>query len=120
MVELKSPGWVTELLLRQFQGCFESLSKNKYASVKKCLIESQPYISTMIALELVGSSNPSSLLVDPYGNFVIQSALKVSKGFAYKCLMKLVSSNATSMQSNLYGKKILDRIENRRPFTFRI
>ncbi|KAL8217711.1 hypothetical protein R6Q57_021084 [Mikania cordata] len=119
MVELKSPG-VTELLVRQFQGCFESLSKNKYASnvVEKCLMESQPYISTMIVLELVGSSNPSSLLVDPYGNFVIQSALKVSKGFAYKCLLKLVSSNVTSMQSNLYGKKILDRIEKRRPFTF--
>ncbi|KAL8268255.1 hypothetical protein R6Q59_002053 [Mikania micrantha] len=66
MVELKSPG-VTELLVRQFQGSFESLSKNKYASnvVEKCLIESQQYISTMIVLERVGSSNPSSLLVDP-------------------------------------------------------
>ncbi|KAL8257122.1 hypothetical protein R6Q59_029163 [Mikania micrantha] len=67
MVELRSSG-VTELLVRQFQGCFVSLSKNKYASNvgEKCLIESQPYISTMIVLELVGSSNPSSLLVDPY------------------------------------------------------
>ncbi|KAI3758833.1 hypothetical protein L6452_06405 [Arctium lappa] len=107
---------LTELLVRQLQGNFASLSRNKYASnvVEKCLIESGPEISTKIILELVGSPNPSLLLVDPYGNFVIQSALKVSKGFAHECLRKLISRNVTAMQSNLYGKKILEKIEKRR------
>ncbi|KVH89212.1 Armadillo-like helical [Cynara cardunculus var. scolymus] len=115
MVGLKLPD-LTQLLVRQLQGNFASLSRNKYASnvVEKCLIESGPEISTNIILELVGSPNPSLLLVDPYGNFVIQSALKVSKGFAHECLRKLISRNVTAMQSNLYGKKILEKIEKRR------
>nr|XP_043616284.1 pumilio homolog 12-like [Erigeron canadensis] len=115
MVGLKSPE-LTELLVRQLQGNFAYLSQNKYASnvVEKCLIESGSDVSTEIILELVGSSNPSLLLVDPYGNFVIQSALKVSKGFAHECLYKLISRNVASMQSNLYGKKILEKLEKRR------
>ncbi|KAI3785436.1 hypothetical protein L1987_44554 [Smallanthus sonchifolius] len=115
MVGLQSPV-LTEVLVRQLQGNFASLSQNKYASnvVEKCLIESEPDISTKIILELVESPNSSSLLVDPYGNFVIQSALKVSKGFAFECLRKLISRNVYTMHSNLYGKKILEKIEKRR------
>lgn len=80
MLQLKS-AQLTELLVSQLQGNFANLSQNKYASnvVEKCLTESRPSVSANIILELVRSPNPSSLLVDPYGNFVIQSALKVSK-----------------------------------------
>ncbi|KAK1422200.1 hypothetical protein QVD17_25157 [Tagetes erecta] len=116
MVQLKSVPQLTELLVRQLQGKFANLSQNKYASnvVEKCLTESRPIVSEDIILELVESANASSLLVDPYGNFVIQSALKVSKGFAYDSLLNLISRNVTSMQSNIYGKKILERIERKR------
>lgn len=72
---------LTSLLVRQLQGNFASLSCNKYGSnvVEKCLNESGEDISTLIVLELITSPNSSLLLVDPYANFVIQSALKVSK-----------------------------------------
>ncbi|XP_071712710.1 pumilio homolog 12-like [Rutidosis leptorrhynchoides] len=114
MVGLKSPE-LTELLVRHLQGHFAYLSQSKYASnvVERCLTESGPEISSKIILELVRSPNSASLLVDPYGNFVIQSALKVSKGFAHQCLRKLISGNVTAMQSNLYGKKILEKLEKR-------
>ncbi|XP_076939323.1 pumilio homolog 12-like [Bidens hawaiensis] len=110
---------LTKVLVNQLEGNFAYLSQNKYASnvVEKCLIESEPDISTKIILELVNSPNASSLLVDPYGNFVIQSALKVSssiRGIASESLRELILRNVNSMQSNLYGKKILEMVEKKR------
>lgn len=80
MVGLNIPEF-TALLVNQLQGNFAALACNKYASnvVEKCLTESGENISTLIILELIRSPNSSLLLVDPYANFVIQSALKVSK-----------------------------------------
>ncbi|XP_076920085.1 pumilio homolog 12-like [Bidens hawaiensis] len=84
MVGLNIPE-LTALLVRQLQGNFATLSCNKYGSnvVEKCLNESGEGVSTRIVLELVRSPNSSSLLVDLYANFVIQSALKVSKVSKY-------------------------------------
>ncbi|KAL8261115.1 hypothetical protein R6Q59_025164 [Mikania micrantha] len=107
---------LTALLVRQLQGHFASLSCNKYASnvVEKCLNESGEEVVARIIMELVRSPNSSLLLVDPYANFVIQSALKVSKGFAQECLCGLISKNMLSMRTNLYGKKILERLEKKK------
>ncbi|KAI3773721.1 hypothetical protein L1987_48251 [Smallanthus sonchifolius] len=115
MVGLNVPD-LTALLVRQLQGNFASLSCNKYGSnvVEKCLNESGEEISTRIVLELIRSPNSSLLLVDPYANFVIQSALKVSKGYAHECLCGLISKNMWSMQTNLYGKKILGRFNKKK------
>lgn len=115
MVGLKSPE-LTGLLVRELQGNFASLARNKFASnvVEKFLAEAGQDISAKIIRELVASRNSQSLLVDPYANFVIQIALRVSKGFTYECLLDLIRRNAASMQTNLYGKKILERIEKRK------
>ncbi|KAI3686774.1 hypothetical protein L1987_80461 [Smallanthus sonchifolius] len=103
-------------LVRQLQGNFAPLSCNKYASnvVEKCLNESGEEISRQIVMELITCSNPSMLLTDPYANFVIQSALTVSSGYVYDCLLELISDNLSSMRTNLYGKKILAWFEKRR------
>ncbi|KAI7757514.1 hypothetical protein M8C21_015218 [Ambrosia artemisiifolia] len=115
MVGLNIPE-LTALLVRQLQGNFATLSCNKYGSnvVEKCLNESGEEISTRIVLELIRSPNSALLLVDPYANFVIQSALKVSKGFAHNCLCGLISKNMCYMQTNLYGKKILGRFNKKK------
>ncbi|XP_076934546.1 uncharacterized protein LOC143600877 [Bidens hawaiensis] len=108
---------LTALRVRQLKGNFAYLACNKYASnvVEKCLNKSGEEMSTRTVMELVGSPNSSMLLVDPYANFVIQSALRVSKeGFAYDCLCSLISKNTLSMRTNLYGKKILEKVEKRR------
>ncbi|KAK9270326.1 hypothetical protein L1049_025904 [Liquidambar formosana] len=72
---------VTAKLLKQLGGSYFSLSCNKYGSnvVEKCLIESGEELSRQIIMELLRSPNVSMLLVDPFGNYVIQSALSVSK-----------------------------------------
>ncbi|KAL4566268.1 hypothetical protein LXL04_030381 [Taraxacum kok-saghyz] len=115
MVGLNVPEF-TAWLVRELQGKFAFLSCNKYASnvVEKCIKESGKEISNKIVMELITSPNPSMLLVDPYANFVIQSALTVSTGFVYECLLEVISDNMSSMRSNLYGKKILAWFERRR------
>ncbi|CAH1422019.1 unnamed protein product [Lactuca virosa] len=108
---------LTQVLVRQLKGQFSSLSRNKYASnvVEKCLTETDSDIRETIIFELIKTPNSLALLLDPYGNFVIQSALNASKeGLAYECLRNLISRNESSMQSNLYGKKILESIEKKR------
>ncbi|KAF3446583.1 hypothetical protein FNV43_RR11763 [Rhamnella rubrinervis] len=108
LLELRIPQ-ITENLLRQLKGSYAFLSCNKYGSnvVEKCLLVSQQEQITQIVLELITSPNASMLLLDPYGNYVIQSALSVSKGFIHKALQNLVHCNSPMMRSNLYGKKVL-------------
>ncbi|KAG8499260.1 hypothetical protein CXB51_005754 [Gossypium anomalum] len=71
----------TESLLRQLEGNYASLSCNRYGSnvVEKCLLESGEEQSTRIIKELLRSPIGSRLLVNRFGNYVIQSALSVSK-----------------------------------------
>lgn len=80
LLDLRMPQ-ITENLLRQLKGSFLFLSCNKYGSnvVEKCLLVSQQEQTTQIVMELITNPNASMLLLDPYGNYVIQSALSVSK-----------------------------------------
>lgn len=68
-------------LLKQFEGSFISLSCNKYGSnvVEKLLMGCNEEESSQIIIELLRNPNVSMMLLDPFGNFVIQSALSVSK-----------------------------------------
>lgn len=80
ILELKETQ-TTESLLRQLQGNYASLSCNRYGSnvVERCLLESEEPLTTRIIVELLRSPIVSTLLLDPFGNYVIQSALSVSK-----------------------------------------
>ncbi|WOG98966.1 hypothetical protein DCAR_0418312 [Daucus carota subsp. sativus] len=115
LLGLKEPD-ITGSIVRQLQGSFLSISCNKYGSnvVEKCLIESGGEQCTRIIMELVRSPNASMMLLDPFGNFVFQSALSVTKGYARIALLQLVRANAVVMKSNLYGKKILAWLEKRK------
>lgn len=111
LLGLKIPE-IMENLLRQLQGSFLSLSCNKYASnvVEKFLTESSMEWSSLIIIELLRSDDVSLLLIHPYGNFVIQSALVASRGFVRNTLLALIRLNAPVMQTNHYGKKVLARL----------
>lgn len=90
---------VTKYLLKRFQGCFVALSCNKYASnVVEKLLQSGEEVSIAIIMELLRSSNASMLLVDPFGNFVIQTALSVSK-VRYPSSAQLGNSNINQSTS---------------------
>ncbi|KAK3035755.1 hypothetical protein RJ639_033457 [Escallonia herrerae] len=73
---------VTEDILAQLAGKYVSLAKNKYGSnvVERCLKESSDDQISQIIEELIFSPEDFlSVVQDPYGNYVIQSALSVSK-----------------------------------------
>ncbi|KAH7838444.1 hypothetical protein Vadar_026412 [Vaccinium darrowii] len=112
LLGLKTPG-INENLVMQFEGSFVSLSCNKYASnvVEKCFTESGEEISSQILMEFIRSPEVSMLLINPFGNSVIQSALSVSKGSIRSTLLNLIRANAPTLRSNRYGKKVLDRFD---------
>ncbi|GLT58870.1 hypothetical protein SLA2020_317310 [Shorea laevis] len=107
---------ITNKLLRQLGGSYLALSCNKYGSnvVEKCLMESGEQNAAQIIMELLNNQNASMLLLDPFGNYVIQSALKVSKGDVHVALLNLVWKNSPMMRSNIYGKKVLAWFEKKK------
>lgn len=69
---------VTSALSKHLDGNYVQLSYDKYGShvVQKCL-ENREFCSRRIIAELL--SDIDSLLVDPFGNYVIQTAWIVSE-----------------------------------------
>ncbi|RYR55713.1 hypothetical protein Ahy_A06g030891 [Arachis hypogaea] len=94
---------VTKSLMKQLEGKFVSMSCNKYGSnvVEKFFQDSGESHSRSIILELLHYPNVSMLLVDPYANFVISSAVIVSKGGTQEELLKC--QNETSLFSHVYS-----------------
>ncbi|QHN88541.1 hypothetical protein HN51_017568 [Arachis hypogaea] len=103
---------VTKSLMKQLEGKFVSMSCNKYGSnvVEKFFQDSGESHSRSIILELLHYPNVSMLLVDPYANFVISSAVIVSKGGTQEELLKVIKQHSPMMRSNHYGKKLLGRL----------
>ncbi|KAK3231270.1 hypothetical protein Dsin_003151 [Dipteronia sinensis] len=121
LLEMKVPQ-ITVNLLRQLEGHYASLSCNKYGSnvVEKCLKLSGEQESMRIIMELLRSPNASRLIVDPYGNYVIQSALSVSKqGFLFDALVNLVKINFQVMRNNIYGRKVVAWFEKNKLHIYR-
>ncbi|OIW09451.1 hypothetical protein TanjilG_22725 [Lupinus angustifolius] len=113
LVAMKIPR-VTENLLRQLEGKFLLLSCNKYGSnvVERIFLDSAEQHSAHIIVELLHNPNVSRLLVDPFGNYVIKTALSVSKDAIRNALLELIQLHSAMMRSNIYGKKLLDRVDN--------
>lgn len=80
LLQLKNPH-ITTNLLRKFKGHYLTISCNKFGSnvVEKCLTETEEMHSMEIVNELLRSPDLPKLFVDPFGNYVVQSAIKVSK-----------------------------------------
>ncbi|KAF3794277.1 Pumilio-like protein 12 [Nymphaea thermarum] len=103
--------WIRPKILDKLKGHFLSLSLQKYSSnvVEECLRESAEKELTQIIRELLDSPDFVMLLKGEYGNYVAQSALRVSAGCAiHSDLVKSVQANASSLRCP-YGKKVLSR-----------
>lgn len=79
---------VSSNLHRQLEGRFVYLSCNKYGSnvVEKFFHDAGVHLSEKIIAELLNSPNVSRLLVDPFGNYVICTALVKFKVSAFECM----------------------------------
>ncbi|XP_047342806.1 putative pumilio homolog 8, chloroplastic [Impatiens glandulifera] len=107
---------VNASILNQLKGNFFAFSRSKFASnvVQKCLTLTEPAQAEQVIIELIENPNISVLLVDPFGNFVIQSAFAASQGRVRTRLLDIIIQNVPIMRSNLYGKKVIQMLERRR------
>ncbi|XP_022899284.1 pumilio homolog 12-like [Olea europaea var. sylvestris] len=107
---------VTEKTLEQLAGAYASLSMNKYGSnvVEKCLKESEEHQALKIVNEIIRSPNFLMVLQDPYGNYVAQSALAISKGATRYAMIHLIHMHYELLHSHPHGKRVLARIRGRK------
>ncbi|KAL2512133.1 Pumilio12 [Abeliophyllum distichum] len=107
---------VTAKILEQLAGAYASLSMNKYGSnvVEKCLKESEEHLALEIVNEIIRSPNFLMVLQDPYGNYVAQSAMAISKGAIRHAMIHLIHIHYELLHSHPHGKRVLARIRGRK------
>ena len=73
--------WAVAEVIDRLDGNFVHLAMQKFSSnvVEKCLKLSDSEKMAQIVQELINSTHLPHLLQDPFANYVIQSALTVSK-----------------------------------------
>ncbi|XP_019097677.1 PREDICTED: putative pumilio homolog 13 [Camelina sativa] len=108
VVELENQQ-VTEALVVQLLGSYAYLARNKYGShaVQK-LLQLKSINTRLIVNDLVQEID--TLLVDPFGNYVIQTAWFVSKDDVRHMLKWHIERNIRLMRCNKFGNKILERL----------
>ncbi|RDX58339.1 putative pumilio-like 7, chloroplastic, partial [Mucuna pruriens] len=93
-------------LLGQFRGNYVTLSAQKFSShvVEKCLKHIGDSRSKIVR-ELLSAPHFEQLLQDPYANYVIQSALTVTKGPLHASLVEAVRPHKI-LRTSPYCKRI--------------
>ncbi|KAF3593412.1 hypothetical protein DY000_02023289 [Brassica cretica] len=100
---------VAASLAQYLDGHYVQLSCDKFGShvVQKCL-ETRQFNSRRIINELI--SDIDSILVDRFGNYVIQTAWVVSQDDMRSKLLYHINKNYPLMRCNMYGRKILEKL----------
>ncbi|KAE8686772.1 hypothetical protein F3Y22_tig00111027pilonHSYRG00063 [Hibiscus syriacus] len=103
--------YVAAAMIAQLEGSFVALSFNKYGSnvVEKCLKESGEQLSSRIIIEIINDHDFLKVIGHDYGNYVVQSALSVSKGDLRNALLAFIQHHYSFLQSNPFGRRVLNR-----------
>ncbi|XP_073142421.1 putative pumilio homolog 8, chloroplastic [Henckelia pumila] len=113
LLELGVPH-VTAAVLAHLSGNFVALSLNKYGShvVENCMKTSEGDQVIEIINEIISSPKFLTVLQDPYGNFVAQSAIKFSKGtFLHKNMIALILEHYPFLHSHPHGQRVLTKVK---------
>ncbi|KAL0710150.1 hypothetical protein Bca4012_017128 [Brassica carinata] len=105
--------WAINGILEQLEGNYTELSMQKCSSnvVEKCLRLADDKHRARIIRELVNYGCLDKVMLNPYGNYVVQAALKQSKGTtAYGHLVDAIKLHVSSLRTNSYGKKVLSAL----------
>ncbi|KAI5072453.1 hypothetical protein GOP47_0012559 [Adiantum capillus-veneris] len=105
--------WALVEVVSRLEGSFPHLAMQKFSSnvVEKCLKVATDESKSIIVKELMSSSSLSQLLQDPYANYVIQSALQVTKGHLHASVIDAIKPHVHVLRSSPYGKRILSRTQ---------
>ncbi|CAI9769225.1 unnamed protein product [Fraxinus pennsylvanica] len=107
ILELKIPSAASKLT-SQFEGNYVHLSTQKFGShvVEKCLVVCNDETRSKIILELLSATYFEQLLQDPHANYVVQTALRVSKGPVHNSLVDAIESHKAISRNSPYSKRI--------------
>ncbi|KAK7308093.1 hypothetical protein VNO77_41688 [Canavalia gladiata] len=107
---------INATIISRLRGKYVQLSMNKHASnvVEDLLEFSEERDAAIIVQEIMYNRNFLGILQDPYGNYVIQRALKSCKGSLNKTLSSSILSNYGHLHSHLYGKRVLAFVKGRK------
>ncbi|XP_027361256.1 pumilio homolog 12-like [Abrus precatorius] len=107
---------VNSAIISRLRGKYVQLSMNKHASnvVEDLLEFSEESDAAIIVQEIMYNRNFLGILQDPYGNYVVQRALKNCKGTLNKILSSSILSNYPHLHSHLYGKRVLAFVKARK------
>ncbi|KAK7390514.1 hypothetical protein VNO78_25822 [Psophocarpus tetragonolobus] len=85
------------------------LSVNNHASnvVQKLFQFSRSVHAAVIARELMASPEFRNVLQDPYGNFVVETAMEYTEGALKQKLCNIILSHGGNLKSYVYGKNVL-------------
>lgn len=95
-----------------------SISKHKYSSnaIEKCFENADECIQTMILNQILEKEvSIDDLLLDPFGNYIIQKALVIAKDANYKKLLVGISRNIDKLRGVSFGVKLISKLINNHP-----
>ncbi|KAG8090708.1 hypothetical protein GUJ93_ZPchr0011g28072 [Zizania palustris] len=103
--------WATTKIVNELLGHFGYLSMQKCSShvVENCLKRAPRLDQERIIKELMNDPKLLHIMLDPYGNYVIQTTLKECKGELHTTFVEAIRPHARSMQNNMFGKRVLSR-----------
>ncbi|XP_062182873.1 pumilio homolog 12-like [Phragmites australis] len=103
--------WATAKVVNELEGHFGYLSMQKCGShvVEHCLKLAPHLMRDKIIIQLMNDPKLLYIMLDQYGNFVIQTALRQCKGALYAAFVEAIRPHAAVLQSSMYGKRVLSR-----------
>jgi len=101
-------------LIKKFSGHLVELSTQKFSSnvIEKCLSVADGQTRVWIIDELLhlDGDSLSTMLQDPYANYVVQTALSVSQGQQHARLVEAIRPHLPALRNTPYGKRIQNKI----------
>ncbi|KAK1263862.1 hypothetical protein QJS04_geneDACA009470 [Acorus gramineus] len=109
ILELKELPWVKVKVMEHLEGNYIDMSMHKCSSnvVERCMLVSNDEQRARIVKELLDSPRLADMMQDPYGNYVIQYALKVTEGALQASILRAIRAHVPVLRNNQYGKKVL-------------
>jgi len=106
--------WCNARVMARLAGTYAELSTQKFSSnvVEKCLKRSadRHELEThrdAVVREIMDSPLLDRLLMDPYGNYVVQSSLSVTRGALRNELVERIKPHLPLIKNSPFGKRIL-------------
>eukprot|EP00210_Caulerpa_lentillifera_P000590 g571.t1 len=103
----------SESVMTVLTGHYSDLAIQKFSSnvVEKCLkLGGLDDARESIIKEIMHSPALPRLLQDPYGNYVVQSALSVTSGSLHQSLVECIRPYLPSLKGTPHGKRILQKV----------